>query len=103
MARERQSWQLFEPRQERIANVPCYLTDLAKHQGVGGMSRKAEEKTNSKSGSDGLEIEDALKAPHHAYKILFFNKEQMDLLTTNRFPYVLFMCDFGTGTFITQL
>ena len=42
MARERQSWQLFEPRQDRFANIPCYLTDLEKHQGVGGMSRKAE-------------------------------------------------------------
>ena len=36
------SWQLFEPRQDRFANIPCYLTDLEKHQGVGGMSRKAE-------------------------------------------------------------
>ena len=42
MARERKSWQLFEPPQERFVNIPCYLTDLEKHQGVGGMSRKAE-------------------------------------------------------------
>lgn len=42
MARERKSWQLFEPPQERFANIPCYLTDLEKHQGVGGMSRKAK-------------------------------------------------------------
>ena len=62
---------------------------------------KAEDKTKDKSLSDGVEVENVLKAPHNAYKILFFNKEQMDLLTTNLFPYVLFMCDFGTGTFIT--
>ena len=42
MARKMQSWQLFEPPQERFANIPCYLTDLEKQQGVGGMSRKAK-------------------------------------------------------------
>ena len=40
---------------------------------------------------------DIIKEPHHAYKTLFFNKDQMALLITKKFPFAVFMCDFGSG------
>ena len=50
-----------------------------------------------KVASEGLDFEEALKAPHHAYKILFFNKDQMAILTTDTVPHIIFMNDFGAG------
>ena len=52
----------------------------------------------TKAVSDDLDIEEVLKAAHSAYKILFFNKDQMALLTTDNFPFLIFMCDFGAGS-----
>ena len=48
--------------------------------------------------SDNLDFEDILKSSHHAYKTLFFTKDQMALLTTDNFPSVIFLCDFGAGS-----
>ena len=52
-----------------------------------------------KAASEGLDVEDALKAAHHAYKVLFFNKDQMAILTTDCAPHAIFMCDFGAGKY----
>ena len=57
----------------------------------------AEQAMRSKAKSEGLDVEDALKAAHHAYKVLFFNKDQMAILTTDNAPHAIFMCDFGAG------
>ena len=56
-----------------------------------------EQAIRSKAASEGLDVEDALKAAHHAYKVLFFNKDQMAILTTDNAPHAIFMCDFGAG------
>lgn len=50
-----------------------------------------------KAVSDDLDVEEVFKAAHSAYKILFFSKDQMALLTTDNFPFLIFMCDFGAG------
>ena len=52
---------------------------------------------HDKAASEGLDVEDALKATHHAYKILFFSKDQMAILTADCAPHAIFMCDFGAG------
>ena len=52
----------------------------------------------TKAAIDDLDFdEDILKAPHHAYKILFLNKDQMALLTSDAYPCLIFMNDFGAG------
>ena len=56
-----------------------------------------EQAIRDKAASEGLEFEDAMKAAHHAYKVLFFNKDQMAILTTDSVPHAIFMCDFGAG------
>ena len=56
-----------------------------------------EQATRDKAASEGLDVEDALKATHHAYKILFFSKDQMAILTADCAPHAIFMCDFGAG------
>ena len=47
------------------------------------------------SSSDG--VKDVLNRPHDAYKVLFFNRDQISLLAADSFVNVLFMCDFGAG------
>ena len=42
-------------------------------------------------------IEDVLNRSHDAYKVLFFNRDQISLLAADSFVHVLFMCDFGAG------
>ena len=65
------------------------------HMGAGHTEASQAIAKNAASG--GLDFEDVLKATHHAYKTLFFTKGQMALLTTDNFPSVLFLCDFGAG------
>lgn len=43
-----------------------------------------------------IDVKDALKLPHDAYKVLYFNKDQQALLTTDELN-VVFFCDFGSG------
>ena len=69
------------------------------HPMSAGMT-KAEQFVHDKAAKEGLDLEDALKASHHAYKVLFFNKDQMSLLTSDCSPHVIFLCDFGAGKFI---
>ena len=64
---------------------------------------KSSKDIQKKAASEGLDFEDALKAIHHAYKILFFTKDQMALLTTDKFPFVMFLCDFGAGIILYSL
>ena len=65
------------------------------HMGAG--HTEASQRSAKDAASGGLDFEDVLKATHHAYKTLFFTKDQMALLTTDNFPNVLFLCDFGAG------
>ena len=46
-----------------------------------------------------VDIKDILYRSHDAYKVLFFNKDQMSLLASDSLLQVLFMCDFGSGKF----
>ena len=66
------------------------------HHMAAGMT-KAEQIIYDKAAIEGLDVDDALKAAHHAYKVLFFNRDQMSLLTTDCIPHVIFMADFGAG------
>ena len=65
------------------------------HMGAGHTEASLNITMNAASGD--LDFEDVLKGSHHAYKTLFFTKDQMVLLTTNKFPSVIFLCDFGAG------
>ena len=42
-------------------------------------------------------IKDVLNRSNDAYKVLFFNRDQISLLAADSFVNVLFMCDFGAG------
>ena len=53
--------------------------------------------TKTNGASKEIGIEEVLKNPHDAYKVLYFNKDQQALLTTDLFLSVLFFCDFGSG------
>ena len=64
---------------------------------MGAGHTEASTSITNTAASGGVDFEDVLKATHHAYKTLFFTKDQMAILTTDRFPTVLFMCDFGAG------
>ena len=64
---------------------------------MGAGHTEASQTIAKSAASDDLDFGDVLKATHHAYKTLFFTKDQMALLTTDRFPSVLFLCDFGAG------
>ena len=50
--------------------------------------------------SEAIGVEDALKCAHHAYKVLFFNKDQQALLTSEQFHSMVFFCDFGAGKYL---
>ena len=50
--------------------------------------------------SQAIDVGDALKRAHDAFKVLFFNRDQQALLTSDSFPHLLFFCDFGAGKFI---
>ena len=58
---------------------------------------KASQDIKDKATLDDIEFSDILKATHHAYKTLFFTKDQMAILTTDNFPSAMFLCDFGAG------
>ena len=70
------------------------------HMGAG--HTEASPTITKNAASDGLDFEDVLTGSHHAYKTLFFTKDQMALLTTNNFPLVIFLCDFGAGNQLLQ-
>ena len=65
------------------------------HMGAG--HTEASQSLAKKAALDGFDFEDVLRASHHAYKTIFFTKDQMGLLTTNNFPSVIFLSDFGAG------
>lgn len=46
------------------------------------------------------DIKDFLNRPHDAYKVLFFNKDQLSILATDNLLRAIFMSDFGSGKFI---
>ena len=66
------------------------------HMTAGHTEATADEITKVISGD--VDIEKVLKSPHTAFKTLFFNKDQQPLLTTDTYPYAVFLCDFGAGT-----
>ena len=66
-----------------------------RHMAAGG--NETPESTSKMACLDNPDIEKVLKDVHHAFKILFFTKDQMTLLTTDNFLHVLFLCDFGAG------
>ena len=64
---------------------------------MGAGHSEASTAITKSAASGSLDFEDVLKGSHHAYKTLFFTKDQLALLTTNNFPSVMFLCDFGAG------
>ena len=77
-------------------NIWTQVQGSTPHHMSAGLTN-TEQEIRDKAASQGLDVEDALKAAHHAYKILFFNKDQMAILTTDCAPHAIFMCDFGAG------
>ena len=59
---------------------------------------KAKQEAHDNAVSICPNVGELLQEVHHAYKILFFNKDQIALLTTDKFPFAIFMCDFGAGS-----
>ena len=66
------------------------------HHMSAGHTRAAQGAPNQDLGRD-VDVGDILNRSHDAYKVLFFNKEQMALLTADNLFHALFMCDFGAG------
>ena len=58
---------------------------------------RADQGALNQHSSGGVDVKDVLNRSHDAYKVLIFNKDQMALLTTDKIPFVFFMCDFGSG------
>ena len=65
------------------------------HMTAGHTEASADEIAMAKSGD--VDVDTLLKSPHSAFKTLFFNKDQKALLTTDKYPYAVFLCDFGAG------
>ena len=65
------------------------------HMGAG--HTQAERDVRKRAELNDLEFGEVLKEVHHAYKTLFFTKDQMAILTTDQFPSAIFLCDFGGG------
>ena len=62
---------------------------------AGHTEATADEIAMATSGD--VDVETILKSSHSAFKTLFFNKDQQALLTTDKYPYAVFLCDFGAG------
>ena len=45
-----------------------------------------------------IKLEVSFTCRHNAMKVLFYNKDQQTLLTSDIWPLALFLCDFGSGT-----
>ena len=67
-------------------------------QGDNPRQMAAGHTTTSATGA--IEVGDALNCSHNAFKVLFFNKDQQALLTTDNFRYLLFFCDLGAGKYM---
>ena len=65
------------------------------HMTAGHTEATADEIAMATSGD--VDVETILKSSHSAFKTLFFNKDQQALLTTDKYPYAVFLCDFGAG------
>ena len=47
-----------------------------------------------------LRFENVINRPHDIYKILYFNPDQLALLTTKELLHVVFFSDFGSGNIL---
>ena len=65
------------------------------HMTAGHTEATGDEIAMAASGD--VDVETILKSSHSAFKTLFFNKDQQALLTTDKYPYAVFLCDFGAG------
>ena len=46
-----------------------------------------------------LEFDDVQTRPHDAFKVLFYNPDQELLLTSDSLYRIVFLCDYGAGTY----
>ena len=51
------------------------------------------------SKSEELNFDEVLNRPHDAFKILYFNRDQYQLLTTKDLFRLIFLCDYGAGKY----
>ena len=58
---------------------------------------KATPDTRAQFTSGNIVVKDVLNRSHDAYKVLFFNWDQVSLLAADNLLHVLFMNDFGAG------
>ena len=72
------------------------------HHSIAAGLTKVKEEHDSNDISEGFDVGHALKSAHHAYKVLFLNKDQMALLTTSTVPSAVFICDFGAGNYVRK-
>ena len=68
------------------------------HMAAGHTDATVDEIAMAKSGD--LDVDLVLRSTHSAFKTLFFNKGQQALLTKNKYPNAVFLCDFGAGKYI---
>ena len=66
------------------------------HHMTAGHTEATTEEIAMATSSD-VDMKTILKSSHSAFKTLFFNKDQQALLTTNKYPHAVFLCDFGAG------
>ena len=57
----------------------------------------ATSTARAQNSSPNFHVKDILNRSHDAYKVLFFNKDQISLLSTDKLLHALFICDFGAG------
>ena len=69
--------------------------DNPHHMSAGHTKAPLNAQAQYASGFDG--IKDVLNHSHNAFKVAFFNKDQISLLTSDKLFDVIFMCDFGAG------
>ena len=65
------------------------------HMTAGHTDATADDIAMATSGD--VDVDKLLRSSHNAFKTLFFNKDQQALLTTDKFPLAIFLCDFGAG------
>ena len=72
--------------------------DNPRHMSAGHTTADPVARTSHLSAN--VDMKDVLNRSHDAYKVLFFNKDQMSLLAADNLFHAIFMSDFGSGKLI---
>ena len=71
------------------------------HMAAGHTKATSDAQVQYASGD--VDITDVLNRSHDAFKVLFFNRDQISLLAADKLFKAIFMCDFGAGNLFNLL